>query len=73
MLKQSARMGAPLKLPSGDNPVAKFRHDLGLSQSATGKALGISSSAVAMYERGDRKIPKTILILIALLRDTRHS
>ena len=73
MVKNTTRMGAPLRLPSGDNAVARFRHDLGLSQVETGEALGISGSAVAMYERGDREIPKTILILIALLREKSQS
>ena len=56
----NTKMGAPKRLPQGDNCVALFRARWHLSQAQAGKALGLSRSAVGMYETGANPIsPQT--------------
>lgn len=65
-----AKMGAPVRPPDGDNIVAQFRRKWGLSQEQAAEKLGITRTAVSMYERGERTPSKTITILIELLLKT---
>ena len=64
------KMGRPICLPSGDNPVAVFRKARGLSQLQAAQILGISRAAISRYERGDLDIPKPVLLMIELLLKT---
>lgn len=45
--------------------IAQLRHKKGLSQVALGKRLGLSASAIGMYEQGRREPPIDILISLA--------
>ena len=63
------KMGAPVQLPSGNNPVAEFRKKRGLSQLQAAEALGVSRAAISRYERDDLDIPKNLLLLIDLLTE----
>lgn len=47
--------------------IAALRHASGLSQSELGKQLGVSSSAVGMYEQGRREPSVDTLVRIARL------
>ena len=49
-----AKMGAPVRPPDGDNIVAQFRRKWGLSQEQAAEKLGITRTAVSMYEQGER-------------------
>lgn len=63
------RMGAPIRTPQGDNPVAAFRKRLGISQAEAAEMLGIERGTVGKYERGALKIPKAIQLLVAMLEE----
>ena len=47
--------------------IAQLRHKKGLSQAALGKRLGLSASAIGMYEQGRRE--PSICVLISLARE----
>lgn len=47
------------------NRIAQLRHKKGLSQAALGRKLGLSASAIGMYEQGRREPSISILILLA--------
>ena len=47
------------------NRIAFLRHKKGLSQAALGRKLGLSASAIGMYEQGRREPPVSILISLA--------
>lgn len=51
--------------------LAKLRHDAGLSQAELGKRLGVSASAIGMYEQGRRE--PSLDILLALCRQFQVS
>ena len=44
--------------------IAELRHMCGLSQAALAKALGLSTSTIAMYEQGRRE--PSVFVIIAL-------
>lgn len=69
-MSDEKKMGAPVRPPDGDNVVAKFRREWNLSQQQAAEELGITRTAVSMYERGERTPTKTITILIELLLKT---
>lgn len=45
--------------------IAQLRHKCGLSQAKLAEHLGLSTSAIAMYEQGRREPPVAILIALA--------
>ena len=47
------------------NRIAYLRHKKGLSQAALGRRLGLSASAIGMYEQGRREPAISTLILLA--------
>ena len=47
------------------NRIAQLRHKKGLSQAALGRKLGLSASAIGMYEQGRREPSSSILISLA--------
>jgi len=47
------------------NRIAQLRHKKGLSQAALGRKLGLSASAIGMYEQGRREPSISILVLLA--------
>jgi len=47
------------------NRIALLRQKKGLSQAALGRKLGLSASAIGMYEQGRREPSISILILLA--------
>lgn len=47
------------------NRIAQLRHKKGLSQAALGRKLGLSASAIGMYEQGRREPSISILISLA--------
>ena len=44
------------------------RLSLGLSQEAMGKRIGVTMQAVYYYEKGMRKVPRTVALLLACQR-----
>ena len=61
------RMGAPVRLPEGNNPMAAFRKKLNISQQEAAEMLGLTRGTISKYERGDLEIPKAILLLLSHL------
>ena len=45
--------------------IAELRHMRGLSQAALAKALGLSTSTIAMYEQGRREPSVSVIIALA--------
>jgi len=45
--------------------IARLRHRAGLSQAMLAKRLGLSASAIGMYEQGRREPPLDILVSMA--------
>ena len=61
------KMGAPVRLPEGDNPLARLRRERDWSQQEAADALGVSRSMLSRYERGVLDIPKPVRLLIDIL------
>ena len=61
------KMGAPVRPPEGDNPLATLRRLRGWSQKEAAEALGVSQPMLSMYERGVQDIPKPVRLLIDIL------
>ena len=47
--------------------IARLRHKAGLSQAALADRLGLSSSAVGMYEQGRREPPLDTIVLMSMV------
>lgn len=47
--------------------IARLRHKVGLSQAALADRLGLSASAVGMYEQGRREPPLDTIVLMSMV------
>ena len=47
--------------------IARLRHKAGLSQAALADRLGLSASAVGMYEQGRREPPLDTIVLMSMV------
>lgn len=66
MPKESRPKGRPVTPPGGDNLLARFRSEHGLSQREAAAILGISQNRLSELERAE-KIPPAVARLASLL------
>ncbi|MDR2503902.1 MAG: hypothetical protein LBD82_05930, partial [Deltaproteobacteria bacterium] len=56
-MSTAKKLGAPLELSPLDNPVARARRSLHLSQADFGRLIRATGQAVSQWETGVNKIP----------------
>lgn len=50
----------------------QWRKDMGLTQTKAAEVLGVTRSAVAKWEMGERELSKTVLKLIDIYKENQH-